>query len=170
MQKVFKAQQAMIGQRLKKAMDEAGLTGYQLAKRLHVHFPTVYRWLRGERTPTPVLLQACAELLDKPITYFYEQEGENDRPEELADLLLSWAQRLMAGEEPGAAFDQATGDPAALSRRERQQLAAAAPHLRADLTAAAGGNWTQLSADEQRQILDQVAELAARRHVAERSS
>jgi transcriptional regulator with XRE-family HTH domain len=163
MNKVSKEQQIEIGRRIQEAVEEAGLTGYRVAKRLNVHFPTVYRWMRGERTPTPALLQAFAALVDKPVTYFYEPDGGRDRPQAVADLLLAWAELLMDGKEPGTAFDQVTGEPQALAPEERRQLGAAAAQMRKDLARAAGGDWERLTKEEQRRILDEIARLANKR-------
>ncbi len=171
MQKVSPDQKAEMGHRIKKAAEEAGLSGYAIAKRLKVHFPTVYRWLRGDRMPAPALLQAYADLVGKPVAYFYGQEEENERPQEVADLLLAWAERLMAGEEPGRAFDRVTGEPTELGPPERQQLASAAAAMREDLIQASGGDWDLLTEPQRRQILRQIARMAEeRRAAASRSS
>ncbi len=161
------AEQVAIGQRMRAAAREAGLSAYQIAPQLGVKAWAVYRWWDGERTPSSELMIAYARLVGKPVGFFYGQENEAAEPSrELVELLFGWAQLLMAGEELSAAFDRASGDPETLTPTEREQLAAAAPRMREDLTRAAGGDWDLLTEAEQRQILDQIARLVEQRRSA----
>src|SRR5437764_104815 len=101
-----------IGQRLRAAAVQAGITGAEIARRLGVRATTVHRWWYGDRAPSRERMVAYAALVGKPVEYFYRQGAPaDDHPRELSDFLLQWSKRLMAGEEPGAAFDRVTGDP-----------------------------------------------------------
>ena len=133
------SEQAAIGRRMKAAAVQAQLGAYEIARRLGVKAATVYRWWYGERTPSSEMMLAYARLVGRPVGSFYGEAANEEEPRELAQLLLGWADWLMAGEEPGTAFDRVTGEPAELTPRERQKLAAAAPRMRDDLTRAAGG-------------------------------
>ncbi len=161
------AEQVAIGRRMRAAAREAGRSAYQIASQLGVKAWTIYRWWEGERTPSSEMMSAYARLMGKPVASFYGQEnGAAEPPREVVELLLGWAQLLMAGEEFGTAFDRSTGDPEALTSTERQQLADAAPRMREDLRRAAGGDWELLTESEQRQILDQIARLVEQRRAA----
>jgi transcriptional regulator with XRE-family HTH domain len=156
-------EQAAIGRRMKAAAVQAGMNAYQIADQMGVKPTTIYRWWYGERAPSTALLTDYAGLVGKPVGYFYEYEGEEAEPREVASVLLCWADLLMAGEEPGAAFDRVTGEPGELTPRERQKLATAANRMREDLIQAAGGDWALLTEEQRRQILHQIAALADER-------
>jgi acyl-CoA reductase-like NAD-dependent aldehyde dehydrogenase len=72
---------------------------------------------------------------------------------------------LMAGEEPGTAFDRVTGEPEELTPRERQKLGAAADTMREDLIRASGNDWALLTEEQRHQILRQIAHLADQRRL-----
>jgi len=158
-----------MGQRLRAAAVEAGLSAAEIAAQLAVTSLTVYRWRWGQRAPAPPKLQAYAAFVGKPVAFFYAAEPEPPpRPRELSDLLLTWANLLMAGERSPAAFDRAVGDRRQLTPPERRRLTAVAARMREDLTRAAGGDWEFLTEEERREILEQIARLAERRRAAPR--
>jgi len=154
------AEQAAIGRRMKAAAIQAKLSAYEIARRLGVKGATVYRWWYAERTPSSEMMAAYAKVVGKPVRSFYGEEENEDEPREIAQFLLGWADLLMAGEEPGTAFDRVIGEPEELTPRERQKLAAAAPRMREDLTSAAGGDWALLTDEQRHQILRQIAQMA----------
>ena len=157
------SEQAAIGRRMKAAAVQAQLGAYEIARRLGVKAATVYRWWYGERTPSSEMMLAYARLVGRPVGSFYGEAANEEEPRELAQMLLGWAGLLMAGEAPGTAFDRVTGEPAELTPRERQKLAAAAPRMRDDLTRAAGGDWALLTEAQRHQILRQIAQMAEER-------
>ncbi len=156
-----------IGKRMRAAAVQAGISAYRIAGCLEVKAPTVYRWWRGQRSPAPAIMQTYAGLVGKPVSFFYESGPAPQEPsQELPDLLLDWANRLMAGEQPGVALDRVAGERQPLTRQERRRLVAAAPRMREALTQAAGGDWARLSEAEQRRILEQIARQAVPQEAA----
>lgn len=158
-------EQLAVGKRMKAAAVQSGLSAYKIADQLGVKASTIYRWWYGERAPSSELLTRYANLLGKPVGYFYGQEKEEAEPREIVDVLVCWADLLMSGEEPGTAFDRVTGEPDELTPRERQKLAVAASEMRNDLIQAAGGDWALLTEEQRRQILHQIAALAEARRL-----
>src|SRR3954465_4828145 len=94
--------QATMGRRLQAAAVEAGLSAYAIAAQLGLRAVTIYRWWWGLRAPSPARLQAYAACVGQPIAFFYAAEPESPPRRELADLLLTWADLLMAGERSAA--------------------------------------------------------------------
>jgi transcriptional regulator with XRE-family HTH domain len=158
---------SIVGKQMKGAAVQAGLTVSEVARRLGVSRPVIHRWWSGEQCPGCGTLLAYARVVGKPVSYFLkpaegEEPGEGgEQEQELLDLLLPWAQLLMAGSPPDAAFDRVAGELQELTPPERRRLAAAAAEMRADLRAAAGGDWARLTEQDQRQILHQIARMAA---------
>lgn len=61
-----------LGQRLRQARLEAGLSGAQLARLIGRSQPYVSDLERGQRTPSLATMQALAEALGKPFSFFFD--------------------------------------------------------------------------------------------------
>lgn len=64
--------QQTLGQRLRQARLEAGLSGAQLARLIGRSQPYVSDLERGQRTPSLATMQALAEALGKPMSFFFD--------------------------------------------------------------------------------------------------
>lgn len=60
----------MLGQLIKEAREEKGLTQIQLAKMSNVTEPSIRKYECGKRNPKINTVIAIAKALDKPISYF----------------------------------------------------------------------------------------------------
>jgi repressor LexA len=60
--------------KIKKAMDEAGLNQTDLAERLNIQQSMVSHWLRGARNPSINSLKKIAKAVKKPLSYFIVED------------------------------------------------------------------------------------------------
>ena len=65
-----------IGEKIRKAIKEAGLTQQNLADKLGITNPVVNVWIQGRRTPNIENLKKIAAATGKSYSYFIEEEGE----------------------------------------------------------------------------------------------
>lgn len=77
-----------IGERLRAARKEMGLTQTELAERLGISFVGVSQWESGKRNPKKETLVRLAAILDVPVSYFLGTESLDD--EALDFLLRAW--------------------------------------------------------------------------------
>ena len=77
-----------IGERLRAARKEMGLTQTELAERLGISFVGVSQWESGKRNPKKETLVRLAAILDVPVSYFLDTENLDD--EALDFLLRAW--------------------------------------------------------------------------------
>lgn len=77
-----------IGERLRAARKEMGLTQTELAERLGISFVGVSQWESGKRNPKKETLVRLAAILDVPVSYFFGTESLDD--EALDFLLRAW--------------------------------------------------------------------------------
>lgn len=143
-------QQRRAGARMRRVAEEQGMKAYDVAQRLGVRPPTVYRWYQGSR-PSQALLEQFADLVGMPVSEFYAEEAE---PSEAAlQLLVRWANRVMAGESSVQALRVAGMAVEDLSPLEVSGLIASEAHLRAELSRASQGGWNALSLEQRANIL-----------------
>lgn len=67
----------VLRERIRQARRALGLTQEQLAERLNRGQQTVYSWERGTRHPRRSDMQRLAEVLDKPLAWFFTTEAED---------------------------------------------------------------------------------------------
>ena len=67
-----------LGRRIRESRRELGLSGTELARRIGKSQPYISDLERGLRTPSLPTLQALAEALEKPASYFLT--GDDERP------------------------------------------------------------------------------------------
>ena len=60
----------ILGEKIRKAIKEAGLTQQKLADKLGITNPVINVWVTGKRNPKPENLQKIAEATGKPYSYF----------------------------------------------------------------------------------------------------
>lgn len=69
-----------IGQLIKEARKEKGLTQDELAEISNVNRNTIHKYEQGQRMPRINFIKSLASALDKPISYFYS--GYDEQPQE----------------------------------------------------------------------------------------
>lgn len=67
-------QENTIGNKIRQAMKEAGLTQQKLADKLGITNPVVNVWVTGKRNPTIESLKKIAAATNKPYSYFIETD------------------------------------------------------------------------------------------------
>lgn len=67
-----------LGRKIKIARTEAGLTQHQLGKKLNTAHSVIATWESGKYMPNQESLRKLSQALEKPITYFFEYETEDD--------------------------------------------------------------------------------------------
>ncbi|MGR3220006.1 MAG: helix-turn-helix domain-containing protein [Candidatus Anammoxibacter sp.] len=65
------------GQRVKQARDEAGMSQNQLADKCGISFQQIQKYQSGKNRMSVSRLAQIAEILDQPVSYFFEA-GRND--------------------------------------------------------------------------------------------
>lgn len=152
-------QQRRAGERMKQAAADRGWNAYEVAKRLDVRPPTVYRWFRGSR-PGQALLEQFAALVEREVAEFYA--GPDSQGRDPVALLVRWARHLLAGDTNAGAMQQAGMATEDLSTAELELLKATEAGFRDDLQRASAGRWATLSDEERALVLQRlIAELDA---------
>ena len=77
-----------IGERIKSARKQAGMTQQELADRLETSYVGISLWESGKRRPKQESLKRIAEVLNIPVAYF--TEGNSMSEQEVLDF-ISWA-------------------------------------------------------------------------------
>lgn len=77
-----------LGQRIRESRMELGLSGTELARRIGKSQPYISDLERGLRTPSLPTLQALADALAKPVSYFLTGEGEPSSPPDWSERAL----------------------------------------------------------------------------------
>lgn len=75
----------LLGNKIKKAMKEAGLTQQKLADKLGITNPVINAWIKGKRNPTVHSIKRIASATDKPFSFFM---GESNVLENKIELSL----------------------------------------------------------------------------------
>lgn len=103
----------IIGQRIKLAREQEGLTQEELARRLDVSGPLVTQWERGSRRISVEDTRRLAQVLHRPLSYLVGERAadDGDLPD---DIFLSELERIPARDRPRLlaiirAYRQATG-------------------------------------------------------------
>jgi transcriptional regulator with XRE-family HTH domain len=160
-------QGVLLGQLMGQAMQEAGLKSGEVARRMGLSDQsTIDRWVRGERVPLATYLARFAEVVGKPMEYFFgATRGSLQRT--LADAMLDFADMVMgAGRSAPGALERVFGQAAPISDEERRRLAEATPAIREGIRRLAGMDWDLLSETQKREVLDQVLALYHERAAA----
>lgn len=63
--------------KLKHKLLDVGMTQKQLADKMGVHKQVVANWLNGSRNPKRENIKKLADILDLPISFFYEEGQKN---------------------------------------------------------------------------------------------
>lgn len=66
----------IISERIATARKDSGITQSDLARKINMSPQNVSKWERGESLPDAVTLKAIADTLNKEITYFYGENGD----------------------------------------------------------------------------------------------
>ncbi len=77
-----------IGERIKSARKQAGMTQQELAERLETSYVGISLWESGKRRPKPESLKRIAEVLNIPTAFFTETGNMSEQ--EVLDF-ISWA-------------------------------------------------------------------------------
>lgn len=67
-----------IGEKIRQAIKEAGLTQQKLADKLGTTNPVVNVWVTGKRNPTTASIQKIAKATGKPYAYFVSENGDKN--------------------------------------------------------------------------------------------
>jgi transcriptional regulator with XRE-family HTH domain len=149
--------QGEIGQRMQQAAEAKGLGPYDIALRLEVRPPTVYRWYQGEARPSVKSVRAFAALVERSVAYLETGEEPGDA---VSLLLIQWADAVEGGEPARAAYERLTPNPDFLNEREKERLARLAPSMLAFIPLLSGGRrWADLPAALKPQVAARLMEL-----------
>ncbi|HEY8416476.1 MAG TPA: helix-turn-helix domain-containing protein [Limnochordales bacterium] len=86
-----------LGERIRRTRAELGISGTQLARMIGKSQPYISDLERSQRTPSLRTLQALADALGKPITYFLtDEETEESIPSTLSTARLLQLRNAMA--------------------------------------------------------------------------
>ena len=97
-----------LGQRIRAAREEAGLTQEDVARSIGVSGQTPSRWERDSNVPYPRQLRALAELFQKPADHFQESPVGSPDHFTLQDLARVFADALQGStRENHARYDGA---------------------------------------------------------------
>lgn len=87
-----------LGKKIRRAMQEAGLSQVKLAKQLGVTQAAVSKWLLGITAPTIEMLKKIAVATSKPLNHFFEDtmadDGAGKQTERLTDVYAVLATRV----------------------------------------------------------------------------
>lgn len=142
--------------RLQAARRDLGLTQKELGERVGVSTHTVTNWERACRYPKADEVRRLAAALDKPPSYFVDDETATAINEEAHELLLRFLQRAMRGEGLAAAVEAETGDPTLMDHDRRRFYAAIDPALRQWVQRFAPLAWEQMDEAAQRELLESL--------------
>jgi transcriptional regulator with XRE-family HTH domain len=119
------------GKRMRAAAEAAGFRrAEEVAARIGVEPPSVYRWYSGKAKPRDEFLRAFAELVGRPAAWLLTGQEEPDLAQDFAEFLVQWARELLAGADAAAAYDRAFGEGADLPPEARRLLIEATEELR----------------------------------------
>lgn len=68
-----------IGEKIRQAIKEAGLTQQKLADKLGITNPVVNVWVTGKRNPTSATIKKIADATGKPYDFFFKEDKEFSR-------------------------------------------------------------------------------------------
>lgn len=77
---------ALVGDRIRKALDAKGMQQSVLAYRLHVRPATVSRWVTGKAEPSSSNLQGVADILDVKVEYLTGQDEHMEHPRKRSQM------------------------------------------------------------------------------------
>lgn len=141
--------QTALAARLRESREQARIKAEQMAEALGVTPAALYAWESGRNEPSLESLAAWAKTVGRPFIWLALGEGDAaSSAESFADWVMEFADRVVGGQEPGAAYDAVTAQPEELSDRERRSLSRRGQAMRRFLERLAGREWTELSADE----------------------
>lgn len=151
--------QRAVAQRIREAREAAGFSVAEMAERLQISKPTLYRYETGNRNPEPEILRRIAVLTGRDPTDFYAFSDE-ERAEQLTANLLAILDLAMEGMRPGEALKEVS--PASpVTPRELTRLNRRGPLLREYLDQTArrdyGRDWAALSPEERLDLVDRIA-------------
>ena len=66
----------IVGEKIRKAIKDAGLTQQKLADKLGITNPVINVWVTGKRNPRPDTLQKIAEITGRPVNYFFDNSTD----------------------------------------------------------------------------------------------
>lgn len=68
----------IVGEKIRQAMKEAGLTQRKLADKLGITNPVISVWITGKRNPKPDTLRRIASATGKPFSFFAQEYRSNE--------------------------------------------------------------------------------------------
>lgn len=130
-----------VGARMKQAAEDAGLNNREVGRLLdYSGTVTAARWYSGQSQPSFADMARFAELVGRPLHWFFMIEPEDDDwAAFVVDTLVSILFRLLSGEDPADATAGELGDPAAISPSVRRLLEESAEAAREELNDLCGG-------------------------------
>lgn len=148
---------AAAGKRMRLAAEAKGLSPYDIAEKLEVRPPTIYRWYQGEARPGVRLRNAFAALVGRSVAYLETGEEPGDA---VSLLLIQWADAVEGGESARLAYERLTPNPEFLNDREKERLARLAPAMLALIPRLSGGRrWSDLPAAEKPRVASMLMDL-----------
>lgn len=78
-----------MGEKIRIAIDTAGISVEKLAEKLGVTVQSVYRWLRNEVTPNVATIRQIARITDRPVYYFISEAAPETLSRKLGTITVS---------------------------------------------------------------------------------
>lgn len=148
---------ALLGYRMKLAAEQAGVGKVELCREaVGVGAGTISRWWRGVQTPSLDDLTVYAQVMNKPVWWFY-LDGSDDEFDVVAEQLHQIVDLAMQGRGIADSYRQVTGDGERFGRRERERLTAGTQPLRERISRETPAPWRDLAPDQQREVVAQLA-------------
>lgn len=144
-----------LAERLKQTAHRAGLTAEKLSEPLGVSPATVWAWWSGRNEPGVDALVSYADAVGCSLSYLATGE-EDQREEAFADWVMEFADRVMGGAEPSAAYAATVKGAAELSTREERSLDRRSAAMRRFIEEEAGRPWADLSPAERRRLIERL--------------
>ena len=97
-------------ERLRKAIDQSGMSQRQLAERVDTTEVSISRYVRGERVPRANVLDKLSEVLNVPVSYFFSYDDE--KPVGHIELIDKYIVRQTVGDynPPSYIWSDNTGE------------------------------------------------------------
>jgi len=152
-----------IGRRMELAARSVGMGFAAIAEKIGRRPPTVYRWWKGQQSPSDVDMGRYAEIVGVSVDYLlYGFRGTAATCEDEIRRLV--AGLVFHGMDPTEALEAATegagGEAAAPTAEERAELQASAHSMREVLWEHSGGHWDELTPGQRSAVLNLIEEIA----------
>ncbi len=147
-----------VGARMKEAAKAAGLDAAAIAAEMGVALQSIYNWWKGTREPGLLKLSRYADIVGREVGWFFDPNGKHTA--QVDDTMMRIIRLGMEGLDLLQAYEMVTKGDGALTRREREVVAAGSEMFRSELTRRAGKPLDQLTEEERshlgRALLDEA--------------